>query len=494
MGLFRMGLFRRHIAAHFGGGRSIPPRTRLALLGLLGAVLFAGLTSRSVAQEIPTSARASQATASLANGSAAATPIRITLAEAEQRARKIEPTLQAAFAARGTARYNRSIARSLLLPQGNILGEYLFTQSNRSTVGGFLPNTSGPVFIANNGVHEYTSQAVATETLSVANVARYRQTGALALQARAQAEIALRGLHVVVTQAYYAVESAERKLQAARQAQQAAQNFLDLTMKLEAGREVAHADVLKAQLQLQQAQRGVADAESLELQARQSLGVLLFPNPATPYVLADPLDTDPGRTGIQVPDEGDVRAMASRSNPDLRSAIEALRAANADVIASRAGYLPSFSLAYNYGLDAPAFETTGPDGIKFLGYSASAAMNIPVWDWFATHGHVKQSELLRNQSRIALDYTQRQLIAQLNSSFSELRTAAVNLASLQRSAQDSRESLRLTMLQYQAGQAIVLEVVAAENAVVAAETAAADGALRYHVARANLERLTGVLP
>jgi outer membrane protein TolC len=52
----------------------------------------------------------------------------------------------------------------------------------------------------------------------------------------------------------------------------------------------------------------------------------------------------------------------------------------------------------------------------------------------------------------------------------------------------------LTMLQYQAGQAIVLEVVAAENAVVAAETAAADGALRYHVARANLERLTGVLP
>lgn len=426
---------------------------------------------------------------SQASSSAATPPIRITLAEAEQRARKVEPTLQAALAARGTAGYNRSIARSALLPQAAVLGQYLYTQSNGKDFGGTEPNTPGPVFIANNGVHEYTSQIQTTETLSMAGAARYRQTNALALQAKWEAEIASRGLHAVVAQAYYAVEAAARKLQAAQEAEQAAQGFFDLTKKLEAGREVAHADVLKAQLQLGQAQRGVADGELAANTARESLGVLLFPDPTTPYVLADPLNS-----ATSVPDESEVRALASKSNPELRSALEALKAADSDVAASRAAYLPSLSLAYDYGIDAPAFEATGRLGQQFLGYSASATVNIPVWDWFATHDRVKQSELHQKQTRIALDYAERQLIAQLNASYAELKTAAANLASLNSSAEDAKQSLHLTILRYQAGEATVLEVVDAQNTNVTTESAAADGAVRYHLARANLERLTGTLP
>lgn len=420
-------------------------------------------------------------------------PISVTLAQAEQRARKIEPTLRSALAARGSAASSRAIARSTLLPQGSILGEYLFTESNGVHFGGTEPNAPGPVFIANNAVHEYTSQAMATENLSLGSVARYRQTRALALQAQAQAEIALRGLHVVVTQAYYTVEADDLKLQAAQEAEQAAQNFLGLTEKLEGAREVAHADVLKAELQQAQAQRAVADAALLASDARQSFGVLLFPNPETPYTLVDALNPAPG-TSPDVPEEGEVRALAAQSNPELRNALEALKAADANVMESRAGYLPTLSLAYNYGLDAPRFEATGPLGQRFLGYSAFAGVNIPVWDWLATRARIQQSELQRSQSRRALDYTQRQLIAQLDARYGELKTAAANLTSLQKSAQQSSESLRLTILQYQAGQAIVLQVVNAENTDVATQSAAADAALRYHVARANLERLTGTLP
>lgn len=494
-----MAQYRCHIATDAGHCRAqiAALQTRPAVILLLSVALSIAFllapSSRLTAQESPLPA--AQLSANPVNVSATGAPIQITLAEAEQRARKIEPTLQAALAARGTAGYNHSIARSALLPQETIIGEYLFTQSNGTNLGGTEPNSSGPVFIANNAVHEYISQGQATETLSLANVERYRQTGALARQAKAQAEIALRGLHVVVTQAYYTVESAARKLQAAQEAQQSAQNFLDLTNKLEGAREVAHADVLKAQLQLEQAQRSVSDAELAAADARQSLGVLLFRDPATPYVLADPLDANPGTgSNIEVPAEDEVRTLAAKSNPDLRSALEALKAADADVTASRTGYLPLLTLAYNYGLDAPRFEEKGLQGQQFLGYSASAGINIPVWDWFATHDRIKQSELLRAQSRTALDYTQRQLIAQLNASYGELKTATANLASLQTSAQEAKDSLHLAVLQYQAGQAIALEVVNAESAEVAARSALADGALRYQVARASLERLTGTLP
>jgi outer membrane protein TolC len=421
-------------------------------------------------------------------------PISISLAEAERRARKVAPLFQSALAARGIARRNRSIARAALLPQASVHGEYLFTQSNGTQEGAFLPGDSGPVFIANNAVHEDISQIRTSETLSVAGAEHYRQTGSLALQAAAEAEIASRGLHVVVTQDYYAVEAAELELQAAKTAQQGSDKFLDLTQKLEEGGEVAHADVLKAQLQADQAHRGVADAELVLLQAREVLGALLFPDPETPFVLSDSLDTNPGGTPIQVPDKAEARAQATRSNPNLRSAFEALKAADMGVAEARAVYLPTLSLNYAYGIDAPVWATTGPKGVKFLGYSAFATLDVPIWDWFATHDRVKQNELLRNQAGAALDYAQRQAIAQFNADYAALKTAAANLASLRKSAREAQESLRLATLQYRAGQAIVLVVVDAQTTYVTAESAAADGALRYHVARANLERLTGTLP
>jgi outer membrane protein TolC len=464
----------------------------LFLILFFAVVLFSPFTLALLAQTQSTISSSEPAT-NQGGAQVTSPPIAITLAEAEQRARKLEPTLQAALAARGTAATNRVLARSALLPQGAIIGQYLFTESNGRDFGGVEPGTPGPVFIANNAVHEYTSQAEATETVSVAGFARYRQTSALVLQAQAQAEIAVRGLHVVVTQAYYSAQAASRKMEAAQDARRAAQNFLDLTEKLEQAREVAHADVLKARLQSAQAQRAVADAELLDSEARESLGVFLFPNPATPYTLADPLDAQNG-SSIQIPNESDVRALAGKSNPALRSALEALKAADADVAASRAGYLPTLSFAYNYGLDAPQLAKTGSQGQRFLGYSTFAAINIPVWDWFATHARIQQSEMVRTQTRMVLDYAQRQLIADLNASYGELKTSAANLLSLEQSAADARQSLHLTLLQYRAGQALALEVVNAESAEVTAESALADGAVRYHVARANLERLTGTLP
>lgn len=423
-------------------------------------------------------------------GSQAVTPaVPITLAEAQQRALKIEPTLLAARAAQNTATYDRSIARAALLPQANIIGQYLYTESNGKPFGGTLPSESGPVFIANNAVHEYISQFAATENLSLAAAAHYRATGAAALQARVEAEIARRGLFAVVTQYYYAVLAANRKLQAAQEAEQEAQRFVDLTKKLEAGREVAHSDVLKAELQLEQRQRDRGDAALFALQAREALGVLLFPDPSTPYVLADPLNAM-----TTLPDENEIRTLAAQANPELQSATEGLQVANDDLLASRAGYLPSFSFDYNYGLDAPVFAATGPLGERFLGYSASAGVNIPVWDWFTTHDKVKQSEVRQHLARATLDLTQRQLIAQIHAASGELQTAAAAFVSLTDSVQQARESLHLSTLRYQAAEATVIEVVDAQNTYLATETMAADGAVRYHMARANLERLTGQLP
>ena len=199
-----------------------------------------------------------------------------------------------------------------------------------------------------------------------------------------------------------------------------------------------------------------------------------------------------GRTGL-APDQPAIEAAAARNNPDLRSAIAALRAAQSEVLAARAAYFPTLGFNYTYGIDAPQLATNGPDGVRNLGYSASASVDVPLWDWFATHDRVRQSELRRQAAQAALTTTQRQLLALLDEFYNEARVSSDQVASLRTSVDTAHESLRLTRLRYSAGEATALEVVDAQSAIAQAEAALADGILRNHVARANLQTLTGVL-
>jgi outer membrane protein TolC len=58
--------------------------------------------------------------------------------------------------------------------------------------------------------------------------------------------------------------------------------------------------------------------------------------------------------------------------------------------------------------------------------------------------------------------------------------------------QQSAESLRLTLLRYQAGEATALEVVDAQTTLTQARNAFDDGLVRYRLAITNLQTLTGV--
>jgi outer membrane protein TolC len=134
-----------------------------------------------------------------------------------------------------------------------------------------------------------------------------------------------------------------------------------------------------------------------------------------------------------------------------------------------------------------------PAGARNLGYSASATLDIPVWDWFATHDRVKQSEVRRQVAQVQLSYTQKRLMASLEELYNEVVVSYEQLGSLDQSIQDARDSLRLTIMRYKAGEATALEVVAAQDQLVQVETARANGVIRYRVALANLQTLTGVL-
>jgi outer membrane protein len=85
------------------------------------------------------------------------------------------------------------------------------------------------------------------------------------------------------------------------------------------------------------------------------------------------------------------------------------------------------------------------------------------------------------------------LLAEIRSLYAEADTALNELSGLSRSAELSAESLRLITLRYKDGESTVLEVVDAQTTFALASAAYQDGAVRYRVALANLQTLTGAL-
>jgi len=403
----------------------------------------------------------------------------IALEDAIRRAEANEPAFAASLAESRAAGLDSSIARSGLLPGVQYHNQTLYTQTNRGQ--------TVPRFIANNAAREYTSQAVVNETLGLGQLAGVRRADAAAARAAAELEIARRGLTAAVTGLFYGSLAAEKKLAVAERARAEAAEFTSLTNKREQAREAAHADAVKAQLAEQQRERELSDARVAAEKARLELGVLLFPDPRTPYVLAAP-DAAP-----ELPTHAESEQAAARSNPELKSALAALGVSNADVLAARAAYLPDLGLNVTYGIDAAQFAVNGPDHLRNLGYSASVTLDIPVWDWLATGHKVKQSEIRRDAAKVALTATQRRLIARLDEAYEEAAAAREQLASLDASIATAAESLRLTKLRYTEGEATVLEVVDAQNALVVAENAREDGRVRYQAARADLETITGTM-
>jgi outer membrane protein TolC len=419
---------------------------------------------------------------------AAPAPLVIPLPDALTRARQYGGQIQSANFAVLQARQDTVQARAARLPSVNAFNQFIYTEGNGTTSG---------VFVANDGVHIYNEQAVVhQEALSLVRRGELNRALAAEAVARAKVDVAARGLTQTVVQNYYAIAVAQRKFANGQTSVREAQRFLDITQQLEKGGEAAHSDVIRAQIDLQQRQRDLQEAQLTIDKAKIALGVLIFPNFSSDFSVVDDL-----QQLAVVPPMAEVQSQAAASSPDLAAAKASIGAAGYDITIARYAYIPSLALDFFYGINANqfAFRTQHPAADpelayrQNLGYSAQATLNIPVWNWGATRSKIKQAELKRDQAQLDLTLAQRTLQSNVASAQAEATLAQAQLESLRSSVDLAVESLRLTVLRYQAGEATALEVVDSQNTVTLSRNAYDDGLARYRVALTNLQILTGTL-
>jgi outer membrane protein TolC len=418
---------------------------------------------------------------------AAAPPPVITLQDALDRAQKLDAQYQSATSNAAIALEDRLQAKASRLPTINQSTQYLGTQGN-----GVLPSGR---FVTNDGVHVYRAWGVLHQDFNADLFLKtgVRRSEAAEALANARVEIAQRGLVVVVTRNYYTFVTSQRKYATAQLALQQAQRFLEITQQEEAAGQVAHADVVKAQIQAELQRQFFQEATLLMASARLNLAVLLFPDLNENFTTVDDLDASP-----TLPPFPDIQRMAENENPDLRAAQETLRIASLDVRGARNAFLPTVAIEGIYGIEANAFALRStvaafPQAgvLPNPGYFITGNFNLPVFDWGVRKSRVRQAQTREQQARVELTQTQRVLVANLYQFYNEALTARAAETQLRTASDLADESLRLVNLRYQAGESTALEVVDAQKTLVDARNAYNDAQSRSRVALSTLQTVTG---
>jgi outer membrane protein TolC len=472
---------------HIGSFTSI---RRFSVIALSLAVSVVFPTSRAVAQAgAPAPGGESDVQLLQPSGPGQATPpATVTLQDAMERARKLDPTLLGAVSDARSAREDRIQARNAMLPTITATTQYLGTQGNGGKV-------SDGRFVTNDGVHVYRAWGVYHEDLSpgVLMGTGYTRAKAAEALANAKSEIARRGLAVTVTKNYYALVVAQRKYATAQAGLDQAKHFLDITQDSERQGQAPHSDAVKAEIQYRIQKQAFDEARFSMEDTRLGLAVMLFSDFNENFSVVDDLDSAPA-----LPPFPEIQEMAEKQNPDLRVALETAREADLDVKLAQTAFLPTLTVDTDYGIEAncfalhctrAAFPEVGP--LPNLGYFLTAALTVPVWDWGTLRSKLHQAEYKQESAKAALSLAKRMDISELYATYDEALIARSALEESRRTAELAAESLRLTNLRYTGGSSPATEVVDAETTLVTARNAYADAQVRYRTLLANLQTFTG---
>ncbi len=413
-------------------------------------------------------------------------PTTLTLQDALARARMNAPQLLSTLADANAAHEDLLQAKGAIRPSLSGRSEYLGTQGN-----GILPSGR---FVTNDGVHVYRDWAIAHQDFTAAFTrTAIDRAGAAEAIARAKAEVARRGLDLTVTRAYYALLAGQRKYATAQQALDQAKRYLDVSKNLRRGGEVARADEVRSEIQVTAQEQAFREAQLTMDTARLDLAVLISRDFNLDFTIVDDLALAP-----TLPPLEEAQAMAQRENPDLRVASGSLKAAGLDVKIARQAYFPSLTADLAYGIEANAFAlhstvAAAPEKGSFpnLGYFLTVSLNVPIWDWGGRASKVRQAEIKREQANAELSAAQRGLLRNLRAFYQEAQVAREQAESLRHTVDLAVESLRLTGLRYQGGEANILELVDAQTILIQSRNSYDDALVRYRVALSNLQTLTG---
>ena len=288
-----------------------------------------------------------------------------------------------------------------------------------------------------------------------------------------------------VKREYASVLAARESESAARaQLEQAQAQLRSSVARVQAGA-ATMSDSLRSVIQLGNARLALLTAQNNLRVASASLTRLV----ATPFmVTADPIDTLE-RLPVQI-DSAELMQRALEG-PLVRQAELNVRAANADVSASRTQYLPTIRFNYDYnGTGTEPYRLSSSDDFRY-GTNMRFSLNFPLFNNFSREDQLLRARVAQDNAAASLRdarlAAQQSIIQQLGA----LRTAEERVRIQQASVAAAEEDLRVQQQRYSLGASTLLDLLTSQSQLNSARAALIQARQDYRIARAQIEAIIG---
>lgn len=256
-----------------------------------------------------------------------------------------------------------------------------------------------------------------------------------------------------------------------------AESFLRIAEAKAASGLASEADVALAQLELTNAKRTLLGARARWAETSATLAALLRWDPAV--LLAPAEDHISSAQQIVIDDADALANEALASRPDLQAARARVQAAAQERAAVRWDALgPDLALEVRERVLATDDRAFGDTTLAqaFIGWSFS----------FADIGRARQARARLAEQSIALEVASERVRAEVHASKARIDALARSLTQARNGLEAAEQHHRIQLARFEAGTALGIEVITAQNAVARARLELVDTALRYRAEQLDL--------
>jgi protease secretion system outer membrane protein len=414
----------------------------------------------------------------------------VTLQQAYEAALKNDPQYRMSFYEKESAKENRVLGRSYLLPQ--VSASY---SSSRNVVdqtyhgSQFIPGY-GDVPVEQVSHPRYISRSSVVQLrqpiLNLDGIARYRQGKVMAAQGEAAYASSTDDVTVRVASAYMDALFAEDQVALSKVARDLYLEMMKVNRRLFEKGEGTRTDMLETQARLDLAEAQLTEAQDNVVAARETLAGVIGMDPGQLDKLGAfrPTTVTPGSFE-------EWEKIARAHNHELATARLAVENARLEIGKNRAGHYPrvDFIAAYSKGNN----ESINTYGYDTVNRTVGVQVNIPIYQGGAISATTRQAAAGYERAQSDLDARTNKVLVELRKAHSIVLSSVHKIEALEKAVESGKLLMKATEQSIKGGVRINLDLLNAQQQLYTSQRDLAQARYSYLIGLLRLRAAAGTL-
>lgn len=289
-----------------------------------------------------------------------------------------------------------------------------------------------------------------------------------------------------VKQGYYGLLKAERLREVAEEALELAREQMRKTESLFDLGSASKSDLLKAQVQVGQAQLSLIGAQKNLESSRAALCYMLGIDVLTPLEAVDP---EPNREKETL--EFDLASAVSR-RPDVKGKEEVVLAASRALTSAKAGRWPDLDLSVSYSRSKSSVSGLFDDMEDDYSRTVGLSLSLPLFDGLQTKSSIASRKSNLRAYELSLRDTRLAAAYEIETSRLAVLESRERVEVAGRSVEHAQEDLKISEERYRLRAASMLELIDARVAFSTVRAEMVEAQYDYEIAKAELTKALGL--